>query len=286
MLDSHTDIVGSPEFLHIPEIVRLGDHMVESVERGWIDQYCSSQDVSETIKGLIRHFLIPYLDRVGGKLLSEKTPANVLVFDRLLELFPRARFIHVVRDPRATVASLLEVGRRARAAGETPVPYAADVAAAASYVRKCLKAGLAAQDLVPERVYRIHYERLVCRPVDEGRALCAFLGVPWQERMASPGEVEHPGAAAITDNSSSIWYDRDEYYANPHTASLERWRETLAIHQRIAIRREFAKRDELERLGYDLSDPLGSALVRFCGHVRDLQVRAQRRVLRSVMSGG
>jgi hypothetical protein len=36
---------------------------------------------------------------------SEKTPGNVRVLDRIFEYFPRARFIHVIRDGRDVVCS-------------------------------------------------------------------------------------------------------------------------------------------------------------------------------------
>ena len=53
---------------------------------------------------LIEDLLLPLADRHGAPYLSEKTPSNGLVFRELLELFPAARCIFVLRDPRATIA--------------------------------------------------------------------------------------------------------------------------------------------------------------------------------------
>lgn len=47
-------------------------------------------------------------DGGGPKRLLEKTPENCLRLSFLLELFPDARFIHLVRDGRRNVASLME----------------------------------------------------------------------------------------------------------------------------------------------------------------------------------
>ncbi|NNM34750.1 MAG: sulfotransferase [Gemmatimonadetes bacterium] len=167
ILDSHTSIVGPPEFLHVAEIVRLGDKMKASVERGWIEAFCSKERVNRQFQTLVSGFLIPFLEDSNADLLSEKTPANVLVLGQLLELLPGARLIHVVRDPRATVSSLLCVGQRAREQGEKPLPYTAGPRAAAWYVRRCLAEGLRAERLAPKRVHRVHYERLVTSPREE-----------------------------------------------------------------------------------------------------------------------
>ncbi len=45
---------------------------------------------------------------VPGKLLLEKTPSTVEKMDRILRIFPNARFIHLARDPRATINSILQ----------------------------------------------------------------------------------------------------------------------------------------------------------------------------------
>ncbi|NIA09336.1 MAG: hypothetical protein GWP10_06315 [Nitrospiraceae bacterium] len=94
MLDSHPDILGGPEFLHIPHIINLRKGLQHSIEREWIDLICSYDDVDKAICLLIECLLLPLADRHGCKFLSEKTPENVLVFSELISLFPGARFIY------------------------------------------------------------------------------------------------------------------------------------------------------------------------------------------------
>lgn len=268
MLDTHPEILGGPEFLHLPDIIGLRSKLQASVARGWISLICSSEEVDDRIRDLITGFLLTFADRHGAKYLSEKTPENVLVFPRLVELFPGSRFVHVIRDPRATVASLLEVGRKARRKGERPAPFTVNEDAAIRHVRRCLEAGFAASNAAPDRVYTVVYEKLVRDPESEGRALCRFLGVEWFPAMTRPGEQKHLGESAITVNSKEIWYDARTYNSNPNLASLEKWRASLSPYQQIMVSSAFATSEELARRGYDFSlSDLGAA-DRFKGEIQ------------------
>ena len=50
--------------------------------------------------------------RPGATRLLEKTPAHARQLELIRSVAPGARFVHLVRDPRATVASLIEKSRR------------------------------------------------------------------------------------------------------------------------------------------------------------------------------
>ncbi|MBK9132724.1 MAG: sulfotransferase [Gammaproteobacteria bacterium] len=253
ILDMHPDILGGPEFLHLPDILQLRGKLRDSVARGWIDLICSAEEVDERMRNLIGGFLLTFADRHGAKLLSEKTPENVLVFPKLVELFPGSKFIHIVRDPRATVASLLEVGKKARRKGETPALFTRDAQSAIRHVRRCLDSGFSASRTAPDKVYTLVYERLIRDPEAEGRQICGFLGVSWAPEMLRPGEKRHMGESAITVNSKEIWYDAKTYNSNPQPDSLEKWRETLAAHEKLMIARAFSDSEDLSRLGYDFT---------------------------------
>lgn len=65
---------------------------------------------------LCRSFADAVLRKVSSRqtsasVLVEKTPGHALFGDFILKLFPGAYFVHVVRDPRATAASLRRAGR-------------------------------------------------------------------------------------------------------------------------------------------------------------------------------
>jgi len=250
MLDSHPDILGGPEFLHLPDVLALRQKLQVSVNKGWINLICSSDMVDAQIRAFIDNIFLSFADAHSAKYVSEKTPENVLVFEGLLDLYPSAKFIHIVRDPRAIVASLLAVGNKARSNDQIPATHTENVISAIEYVKKCLKAGFRAAEKCPEQVHTVLYEKLVCDPESESEKLCKFLELDVDEAMLKPGEKSHLGEAAITVNSGQIWFDKNSYNSNPNTASLEKWKNQLSAHEQLIVRQQFSGMKELVALGY------------------------------------
>ncbi|MCZ6863196.1 MAG: sulfotransferase [Alphaproteobacteria bacterium] len=50
------------------------------------------------------------LHRTGKRIWAEKTPMNIRLISKFLEFFPTARVIHIIRDPRDVVLSLIKRG--------------------------------------------------------------------------------------------------------------------------------------------------------------------------------
>ncbi len=278
MLDCHPDVLGGPEFLHLPDIVSLGKKLHASIDRQWIDLFCSHEEVDEKLRRLCLDFLLPLADRMQARRLSEKTPENVLVFPELARLFPHARFLHVVRDPRAVVASLLEVGRRARQKGLKPAPFTADTQAAIQRVRRSVSKGAQAAREFPDRVMTVRYEDVVLHPERETRAICEFLGLEWTSAMCRPADKPHLGEAAITEKSNELWYDRQSYYRNPEPANLEKWRSRLKALDHLRVIRAFRDDPYLRALGYTLDPGEIPPLTRLFFPVSHLAQRALRKV--------
>jgi hypothetical protein len=72
-----------------------------------------------TDRGMFAAFLRAYADHVGKQVIGEKTPAHINHADTLLEWFPNARIVHMVRDPRGVYVSEL----RRRTGKPASFPY-------------------------------------------------------------------------------------------------------------------------------------------------------------------
>lgn len=141
-------------------------------------------------------------------------------YDRLLYLWPRARFVHLVRDPRDVCASWLRLGWVGN-------PWAG---ARSWRAGERLWDGLAAC-LPPEQRHELRFEDLLAGPRAELERLCRFLGSPFAEAMFE--------------------YPRDTSYEPLDASQTGKWRSQLSAR---AIRQiEAGLGDLLERRGYPRS---------------------------------
>ncbi len=249
ILNAHPDIYGGPEFGRLPDIINTWQRTAEDHQRGRISTFCSRMQIDTCFANLIEHLLLPTADRHGARLLSEKTPINVLVFSSLLEILPEARAIHVVRDPRAVVASLLQVGQRCLAKGGPIEDFTQDINLAINFTTKCLNAGFQAGSVVPNRVHTVLYEDLVTNPEPTIQKLCAFLKITLAEQMLEPHTQPHPDHDLLTKADGGRW-NAAQGFGPIEASRMEAWRNLFKAQQIEAIQAAFRSNEGLLSLGY------------------------------------
>lgn len=122
-----------------------------------------------------------HADQTGkapGRLLGDKNPHYALFVRELRAVFPRARFVHVVRDYRDNVASYLNV------------PF--DVKSPAALAHRWIRYNAAILDAAtetPGQFHRLRFEDLVTAPGPTLQALCDFLGVELHPAMLDSREA-------------------------------------------------------------------------------------------------
>ena len=132
-------------------------------------------------------------NRSGGKRWIEQTPLYAVMVDRLLEMFPGAYFLHILRDGRAVVNSMMNFsnalpdGQREILMREGWYPeWATDFATACSTWSSSVESAMDFSRLHPDRCLTISYRQLVGGPEEGFRAIARFLGVPQED-----GPAEH-----------------------------------------------------------------------------------------------
>jgi hypothetical protein len=175
-------------------------------------------------------FLRFYAEANGKRRCGEKTPGHALFLGTLCQWYPDAFIIHILRDPRDVVASLVRMPSKPK-----NVLANADV-----WVRLNLGAWRARQY---PRYLPVRYEELAMQPEEEIRRICAFIGEEYSSSMlvASP-DWQSPNA----------WHRRAQEPVT--TARLGKWREYLTAEQVALI--EWKVGPHMQRFGYE---PVGCA---------------------------
>jgi hypothetical protein len=183
--------------------------------------------------------LVRRLGLVGHLRGVEQTPETSFVLTPALSAYPAARAVHIVRDGRDVVCSLLERGWLAASregSDDAGLAYGAHARfwvepdraeefRTASEARRAAWAWrryVSAAGAVPERILEIRYEELVSEPMEVAERLADFLELP-------------PGLLA---NSLSKAFDR----------SVGRWKKDLTADQVRDVEDEAG--DLLRELGY------------------------------------
>jgi hypothetical protein len=181
----------------------------------------------------------------GKPLVGDKTPRYVQNMRTLHALWPGVRFVHMLRDGRDVCLSAINWKEKGAAlAARFSTWTEQPVTTAAVWWKWRVRLGREAGDaLGPALYHELRYEALVARPADECARLCAFLGVPYDERMLRFHEGrtrEEPGLSA-----KRSW--------QPITPGLRDWRTQMPAED--AERFEAAAGDLLDELGYPRALP-------------------------------
>lgn len=134
------------------------------------------------------------------------TPESSFYIAGLRHLFPQARFVHILRDPREVAASMLAFRQ------DNGQPLVDSAARAFDYWLRTTRAcDLARRALGSRVVHRLHYADLVIAPEQTLRGVLDFLDEPWAgaclEPLAQRINSSHPNApllfAHATDTSAA-----------------------------------------------------------------------------------
>jgi len=131
----------------------------------------------DEFRELCRHTALQVLDRIaeerpGAPWVLEKSPRNAELVDWILELFPKAAVLHVIRDPRDVVRSLVEAGRSWGRGWAPKGPVQA-----ARLWRRVVLLGRGGRELTPH--YReVRYEVLRRDPHGTLHGVLTWLGLP------------------------------------------------------------------------------------------------------------
>jgi hypothetical protein len=178
--------------------------------------------------------LAAFRDPAGARCFLEKTPKNEEHYDEIFRDFPRARVIHLVRDPRAVYLS----NKRSDEYRMEPDFAARQWVKSLRYaLRQVVKFGRAPQMLV------VRYEDLVGLPGETLQTMCSFIGVDFHEALTRPTVYGNPWQGNAYGEGAASTYEIE-------SSKAQSWRAEITAAENGAILAE--ARFEMSLLGYPL----------------------------------
>jgi len=243
MLNRHPDVAIPLESLFMIDYLRAGEWMSaselypmllrEPELREWgLDPSKGDLIGCHTIVDAIERLHQKYAEIRGKPRWGQKTPRFVRFLPQLAQSFPLARFIHVIRDPRAVVNSLKRSDVHHSNALFGARRWRADVAQ-----------GLAFEQAAADRVLRVAYEELVRWPSAVLERVCAFLELDWPE-------ADWWRSTDRPTREYSEFYDQIHQNLDHAVSgdSVDRWRHELSAAEIEVV--EASARDLMGTLGY------------------------------------
>lgn len=213
------DLIWSGEFQRRSRLREISPYwrwLVRTVPRETFEANLLASD--RTDRGIFTAVMRTYADVTGKRLIGEKTPAHLAYVETLLEWYPEARVIHMIRDPRAIYVS--ELRRRTERA--VTVPYRQLVRIPFLFRTFLLHqvaltwAGALRRHRALARRYPDHYrlvrfEDLVSDPRATLQELVDFLGLDWDEALLDQKVVSkgsRRGERGFDAGAASRWQER------------------------------------------------------------------------------
>jgi len=107
--------------------------------------------------------------------IGDKNPRYTFFIPQLLKLFPKAKFIHLVRDYRDNIVSIQRAGKLIKESGNTYFSMGRWLL----YNRFALKY----QGRYPDRFHRVQFEELIRDPESVMKGLCTFLELDYKPEV-------------------------------------------------------------------------------------------------------
>ncbi len=188
-------------------------------------------DSKRTLSNIFDELFCTYTEKhsPGSKIWGDKTPMNTLYLDWIGTVFPRSKFIHIIRDGRDVASSYLKMER-----------YDTILEAANRWINS-IESAQSFGSKIKENYMEIRYEELVTNPEEVIKDTCDFLDIDYDSKM-----LDH------TKQVKKLGDTDKEHHSNlskPISSdSVGKWRNNLSESDQESITKLLHK--HLQRLGY------------------------------------
>ena len=274
LLDRHSQFVVPPETHFFPHFKqRIRRNVGPQQHRDLVDEFFANRRALDMkldpeqlldrfrqypadLAHLLRASLEAYAERLGKPRPAEKTPAHLEFVPTILQWFPRAKIVCIVRDGRAAVLSATRLGWRG-----------GDIVGLSMMWRQRVRWMLAWERRYPSNFTRVSYEDLVRDPVGTLGRVDRFVGVQFEASQLDTSVPTH----AIPEWETR-WKGKSA--TAPDVERLSAWRHE-ATDEEMWLMNLLMGRD-LRRLNYPDASPSGRVSLRLLWYLAARCAQAAR----------
>ncbi|MFX0132665.1 MAG: sulfotransferase [Candidatus Hodarchaeota archaeon] len=167
--------------------------------------------------GIFRELLYYETFNNEKKIPCEHTPRNLFYIDEILNLYPEAKIIIMIRDPRDVLLSQKKKWKRRYLTSKKSIPLREAIRSFINYhpflIGKLWNSSIYVADRTydEKKVLKQLFEDLVSEPFESVKKICEFLGLDFYEdmldvpQMYSSNEVDRPNNRGINKKRVRAW---------------------------------------------------------------------------------
>lgn len=194
-----------------------------------------------SVHRIVWELLLRSGEQHGASVVMDKSLDSIHYAPELMALYPQMRFLNVVRDPRAQVASM-----------NRAIIHDFDTTLNAQAWVKAHSAGRALAASHPDRVLTIRYEDFLSDQESTLRRVCQFIGLEFLPAMLDIGASQE---ARELSSMSALW--ESNCFA-PIAANKDKFKSQLTLHEIETI--ETLAREHMQHYGYEPMTPAQAPL--------------------------
>lgn len=169
-------------------------------------------------KGDIVRLFYRHIKKPDVEFICEQTPRNLFYVDEILSIFPNAKFINLIRDPRGVLLSQKNKWRACKKFGQ---PKREILRSFFNYHpfnilflwKKSLYQGELLSNKFPKQVLTIKFDELSKNPLPHLKEICEFLGIDYKNDLVDinvemTSNLEMEGMRGIDNQVSTTWKNK------------------------------------------------------------------------------
>ena len=210
----------------------------------------------------IFEYLIGVYNTNNKKTFLEKTPRHVFFYSEILEYYPDAKFICMIREPKNVVSSILKIPTKRRKSIITVALLYNKISNAILNIRP------------NNNVLVINYEDLTGQTNITVKTICEFLNIPYDSKLVD-NVAAPPGIVSVHE----AWKNRNIDLRNIQKNDPDRWQKTLNKSQANMV--DFITQSCAFKFGYHSDHRLPAVCL---GIIQDLSKFLSKGELRRAIS--